>query len=134
MATLAPQRRVAVSPVFVLGALILVGAIWLAVANIGGSFRTYVTTIQEATSTERSVQLAGFLGSTGEIDTEGNFTFLLQDERGELIQVVYAKPRPANFEQAISVVAIGHYDRAANVFIADDLLVKCPSKYQEQLQ
>ena len=49
------------------------------------------------------------------------------------MQVIYAKPRPANFEKAISIVAIGRYDEAKNVFVADDMLVKCPSKYQEQM-
>jgi cytochrome c-type biogenesis protein CcmE len=79
------------------------------------------------------VQLAGFLGSTGAYAANGDFTFDLQDGSGKLVKVVYPKPRPANFEQAISVVAIGHYDAAKGAFLADDMLVKCPSKYQEQL-
>jgi cytochrome c-type biogenesis protein CcmE len=79
------------------------------------------------------VQLAGFLGSTGEYDEAGRFTFMLQDEDGELVKVISDDPRPANFEQAISIVAIGRYDQAEQAFLADDLLVKCPSKYQEQL-
>jgi cytochrome c-type biogenesis protein CcmE len=81
----------------------------------------------------RSVQLAGFLGSAGEYDGAGRFTFMLQDERGKLIKVISDDPRPANFEQAISIVAIGRYDPAEQAFMADDLLVKCPSKYQEQM-
>jgi cytochrome c-type biogenesis protein CcmE len=56
---------------------------------------------------------------------------MLQDNTGKLVKVVYAKPKPSNFEQAVSVVAIGHYDVQQQAFIADDLLVKCPSKYQE---
>ena len=52
---------------------------------------------------------------------------------GKVVKVVYAKPKPANFEQAVSIVAIGHYDAAKGAFLADDMLVKCPSKYQEQL-
>ncbi|MGH9361973.1 MAG: cytochrome c maturation protein CcmE, partial [Thermoanaerobaculia bacterium] len=38
--------------------------------------------------------------------------------------------KPANFEDAISIVAIGRYDQAGGEFAADQLLVKCPSKYQ----
>ncbi|MFN8569600.1 MAG: hypothetical protein U0Z44_19205 [Kouleothrix sp.] len=30
-------------------------------------------------------------------------------------------------------MAIGRYDTSKGVFLADDMLVKCPSKYQEQL-
>ena len=29
--------------------------------------------------------------------------------------------------------AFGHYDAAKKAFVAEDMLVKCPSKYQEQL-
>jgi cytochrome c-type biogenesis protein CcmE len=57
----------------------------------------------------------------------------LQDSTGKLVKVIYPKPKPANFEQAVSVVAIGHYDAGKQAFLADDMLVKCPSKYQEQL-
>jgi cytochrome c-type biogenesis protein CcmE len=78
------------------------------------------------------VQLAGFLGSTGEYDEQGNWTFMLQDETGTQVKVVSGEPRPANFEQATSIVAIGRYDQQQGAFMADDLLVKCPSKYQEQ--
>jgi cytochrome c-type biogenesis protein CcmE len=42
--------------------------------------------------------------------------------------VVYGGIRPANFKDAISIVAIGRY-RAGRID-AEKLLVKCPSKYQ----
>jgi cytochrome c-type biogenesis protein CcmE len=44
--------------------------------------------------------------------------------------VRYHGVKPANFEDAVSIVAIGRYDAAASEFAADKLLVKCPSKYQ----
>jgi cytochrome c-type biogenesis protein CcmE len=44
--------------------------------------------------------------------------------------VRYHGLRPANFEDAISIVAIGSWDAGANEFAARKLLVKCPSKYQ----
>ena len=56
---------------------------------------------------------------------------MLQDSNKQMVKVVSNQPRPANFEQAISIVAIGHYDSAQQSFLADSLLVKCPSKYQE---
>ena len=94
-------------------------------------FRSYTQSVDEAIAATRSVQLAGFLGSTGEYDEQGRFTFMLQDENGKLVKVVSDDPRPANFEQAVSIVAIGRYDAEEAAFMADDLLVKCPSKYQE---
>jgi len=93
------------------------------------------STRREAMSSGRGVQLAGFLvpGEQGSYDANSNFTFSMQDSTGKIVQVIYPKPKPANFEQAISIVAIGHYDASKNAFLADDMLVKCPSKYQEQL-
>jgi cytochrome c-type biogenesis protein CcmE len=44
--------------------------------------------------------------------------------------VRYQGVRPANFDEAISIVAIGRYDGASAEFDAAKLLVKCPSKYQ----
>ena len=54
--------------------------------------------------------------------------FRLQDERGDVMPVRYHGVIPGNFDQAISVVAIGRF--AQDHFQADQLLVKCPSKYQ----
>jgi cytochrome c-type biogenesis protein CcmE len=96
--------------------------------------RPYTTMISEAKDSGRGVQLAGFLGSTGEYNAEGKFTFLLQDSSGQKIPVIYSQPKPSNFEQAVSIVAIGNYDVKSGNFIAESLLVKCPSKYQEQLK
>ncbi|HKY61724.1 MAG TPA: cytochrome c maturation protein CcmE, partial [Gemmatimonadota bacterium] len=52
------------------------------------------------------------------------------DDHGETLPVVYHGVKPANFEQATSVVAIGTYK--GDQFVADQLLVKCPSKYQAE--
>jgi cytochrome c-type biogenesis protein CcmE len=127
------RRRVAIKPLHVIGIAIIALAIVLGYFGLRSAFRPYTTSVSEAVSSGRSVQLAGFLGSTGHYDDAGNFTFDLQDQSGQLVRVIYARPKPANFEQAVSIVAIGHYDPAQQAFLADDMLVKCPSKYQEQL-
>lgn len=133
MATATPhiRRPFPLKPLHMIGIAMIVLAVALGYMGLTSSFRPYTTSIAEATASGRSVQLAGFLGSTGAYDADGNFTFDLQDSSGQMVKVVYAKPKPANFEQAVSIVAIGHYDSARGAFIADDMLVKCPSKYQE---
>jgi cytochrome c-type biogenesis protein CcmE len=120
-------------PLHMIGIAIILLAIVTGYYGLQSALRPYTTSVAEAIGSGRSVQLAGFLGSTGAYDTDGNFTFDLQDNTGKMLKVVYAKPKPANFEQAVSVVAIGHYDTARSAFVAEDMLVKCPSKYQEQL-
>ena len=133
MATATPdiRRPFPLKPLHMLGIAMIALAVALGYTSLTSSFRPYTTSVAEATTSGRSVQLAGFLGSTGAYDADGNFTFDLQDSTGEMVKVVYAKPKPANFEQAVSIVAIGHYDATSGAFLADDMLVKCPSKYQE---
>ncbi|NJO83827.1 MAG: cytochrome c maturation protein CcmE [Blastochloris sp.] len=123
-----------IKPLHIAGFGIILIAIVYGGFGFKDAFRSYTTSVAEAAGSNSSVQLAGFLGSMGEYDEQGRWTFLLQDEDGDQVKVVYDDARPANFEQAVSIVAIGHYDEAQDVFVADDLLVKCPSKYQEQEQ
>jgi cytochrome c-type biogenesis protein CcmE len=127
------RRGFALKPLHLIGIAIILLAIVTGYFGLRSAFRPYTTSVSEAVGSGRSVQLAGFLGSTGAYDTNGNFTFDLQDSTGKLVKVIYPKPRPANFEQAVSVVAIGHYDAGQQAFLAEDMLVKCPSKYQEQM-
>jgi len=117
-----------------IGIAIIVMAVMTGYAGLRSAVRPYTTSVTEAVSSERGVQLAGFLypQDLGGYNADGNFTFSLQDGAGQVVKVVYAKPKPANFEQAISIVAIGHYDASKRIFVAEDMLVKCPSKYQEQ--
>ena len=134
-ATTLGQRRFALKPLHMIGIAIIVLAIGLGYYGLQSALRPYTTSVDEAVNSGRGVQLAGFLvpGEQGHYDTDNNFTFSMQDNTGKIVQVVYPKPKPANFEQAISIVAIGRYDAGKGAFLADDMLVKCPSKYQEQL-
>jgi cytochrome c-type biogenesis protein CcmE len=126
------KRGFALKPLHIAGLGIIMLAIVYGAFGFKDGFRSYTTSVAEAEGSSQYVQLAGFLGTTGEYDEQGNWTFMLQDETGMQVKVVSDEPRPANFEQATSIVAIGHYNEAQGAFIADDLLVKCPSKYQEE--
>lgn len=57
------------------------------------------------------------------------FTFYMKDQDGNVRRVVYPKPKPNNFEQATQLVVIGEMKN--DVFFANDMLMKCPSKYNE---
>ena len=82
---------------------------------------------------DRVVQVAGALAkkSSSYVAAEESLYFTLEEpETKETLRVRYKGLKPANFEDAISIVAIGRYDEASENFEADKLLVKCPSKYQ----
>lgn len=96
------------------------------------SLTPYVT-YAEAQAAPRVVQVAGGLEKeTFYYDEEkGTLHFTLLDpESDDVLKVRYDGLKPANFEDAISIVAIGRFDEATDEFHADKLLVKCPSKYQ----
>ncbi len=57
------------------------------------------------------------------------FAFTLIDNEKRAERVVYRNPKPADFERSEQVVVIGSFQN--NQFIADKILMKCPSKYQE---
>ena len=135
MATATPPiaRGFAIKPLHIAAIGIILVAIVYGLFGLKEGFRAYTTSGAEAEGSARSVQLAGFLGSKGEYDTKGHWTFMLQDKDGKMVKVISSEPKPPNFEQAVSIVAIGRYQPEQQAFVADSLLVKCPSKYQEQM-
>lgn len=58
-------------------------------------------------------------------------TFFMIDENGGEAKVHYLGPKPTDFEKSDQVVIIGKYED--DVFIASSLLLKCPSKYNQEI-
>lgn len=89
----------------------------------------YVSFAQAKTA-RNTVQVQGVLVPENITATDNGRTlkFLLRDEAGEELAVVYSGTKPDGFEQATSVVAIGKYRDSQ--FQAGKLLIKCPSKYR----
>lgn len=117
---------------YLLGGLLLVAFAAFSLFAFKESLTPYVS-YAEAREARRMVQVAGALekGSSAYVSEQDSLLFTLQDpESRETMRVRYKGLKPANFEEAISIVAIGHFDTAAGEFQAEKLLVKCPSKYQ----
>lgn len=58
------------------------------------------------------------------------FEFVLIDTKNRECNVVYKDAMPQDFEKSEQVVVIGAME-GANRFAAKDILMKCPSKYEE---
>ena len=58
------------------------------------------------------------------------FKFFLKDSDGVEKQVVLAKAKPQDIERAESIVLTGSLKD--DVFYADEILTKCPSKYKNE--
>lgn len=59
-----------------------------------------------------------------------SFSFILVDENQKEQKVFYNEPMPADLLRSEKVVVIGRYNN--DQFVAKKILLKCPSKYQEQ--
>lgn len=126
---------------YLLGAGMLVLFAGFAFTSFNQALTPYVP-FEQARQASRMVQVAGGLeagSSSYDEDAQALYFTLVEEESGETLRVRYHGVKPANFEEAISIVAIGRYEPDAiagaglagtGVMAADKLLVKCPSKYQ----
>ena len=88
--------------------------------------------IAEARTSQRNVQVKGLPDDTVEPHMENEmFVFSIADEEtGEKMLVRYKGIKPDTFDEAYHIVAIGKY--IGDAFVADKLLIKCPSKYEAE--
>lgn len=59
-----------------------------------------------------------------------SFKFQMIDENNETQVVYHPNPMPTDFLKSEQVVVVGGYQNGK--FVADKILLKCPSKYQEE--
>jgi len=114
-------------------AIVLIVVLWLVVSNLQGSSTPYLTVpeIKAAGPSERLVRAVGLARAIA-WDAE---TLTLQFEityEDEALPVVYRGVRPDMLVDGSQTVVEGKYS-AAGVFQASKVLLKCPSKYQEEL-
>jgi cytochrome c-type biogenesis protein CcmE len=116
---------------YIIGAIIVIGALIMAISAFKSSLISYVT-IAEARKSTRPVQVVGSIvdGSVSYNFDTNHLFFILKEESGDEIRVRYNKPKPANMDGAPKIVAIGTYNPQKQLFEADEILVKCPSKYE----
>jgi cytochrome c-type biogenesis protein CcmE len=63
-------------------------------------------------------------------DDKVSFSFIMVDDSGKEQEVNYNQPMPPDFTRSEKVVVIGSYN--GEVFNASKIILKCPSKYQEE--
>ena len=114
----------------VFGVAVLVVFGTMAFLNFNKTVAPYVP-FAEAKAATRAVQVAGFPDhQRARFDPSSKvFQFTMTDDQGDVMPVVFAGAKPGNFDQAEKVVVIGTYE--AGIFHANQILVKCPSKYDD---
>ena len=100
--------------------------------NFGNSISTYTNFEEAAGRTSTNIHVVGSWDKTQQsgfsMETK-SFSFFMTDEQGNSSRVIYANAKPSNFDQADKLVVIGEMKN--DVFYAHDMLLKCPSKYND---
>ena len=108
----------------------------LTLAFVGFGLTAFQKTLTPYLSFDEAKKSQGVVQVMGALDKQSDrydqareeLSFELLDEKGGRMPVVYKGIKPANFKDAISIVAIGRVHEGR--IEAEKLLVKCPSKYQ----
>ena len=84
----------------------------------------------------QSVRVGGLVVDGGidydQRDLELRFSIKDESNSDQVIQALYKGAKPDAFEPEIEALLEGTYDRDKNLFQAETLLVKCPSKYESE--
>jgi cytochrome c-type biogenesis protein CcmE len=117
----------------------IIGIVIIAIA-IGAIFTTLNNTSTYASFTEATNEPASEFHVVGKLNKEKEsvyepkvdanlFTFYMIDNKGVESKVVLHKNKPQDFERSEQIVLIGKMN--GNQFEASDILMKCPSKYND---
>jgi cytochrome c-type biogenesis protein CcmE len=63
---------------------------------------------------------------------DGLFSFVIKNDTDIALTVNKNGVKPVNFEHAEQIVVLGRYNPASDIFEANNVLTKCPSKYQKE--
>lgn len=124
-----------------LGIVVIAIAIGIIITTAGdaSSYVTFTEAKEMASDGNREkIHVVGTLKKTHDGAVSGiengkdrlSFSFIMLDAEQKEQKVFYAEPMPVDFLKSEQVVVIGAYHD--ETFVADRILLKCPSKYQEE--
>jgi cytochrome c-type biogenesis protein CcmE len=126
----------------IIGIIVIAVAI-MVIISVSGNASSYVTFSEARTLSEsgssNTIHIVGELKKSpgGEIigivesPSKLSFSFIMVDDNNEEQKVFFGEPVPTDFTKSEKVVVVGSYKNDA--FVADKILLKCPSKYQEDV-
>lgn len=117
----------------IIGIVVMAVAVGAIISLVTDS-REYADFNTAASNPEVSYEIVGHLDTTEAIvyDALKNadaFSFYMIDEEGTKRKVICSMAKPQDFEKSVQVVASGHMKD--DIFYADNVLLKCPSKYED---
>ena len=122
---------------FVLGGIVVAVVIGVLIAtSFSGSTSEYLSVAEVKAlgpDQARNSRVAGEIvpDSVDWSTRDLHLTFEISDDTGNLA-ISYHGPQPDMLVDAVEAVVVGKYDPSSQVFEAEELLMKCPSKYEEK--
>jgi cytochrome c-type biogenesis protein CcmE len=122
--------------------IIVIGIAIMIIISTAGDASTYVTfdeAMEYAESGDnKKIHVVGTLKKDANGEVVGlqtspdmlSFSFQMIDHNGLEQRVVYNEPMPADFLRSEQVVVVGAYNK--DLFVASKILMKCPSKYEDE--
>ena len=109
----------------------------LVVASMMTSSSKYVTFEEAINSPGKVYYVIGSLSKDAQIKYDpikdpNRLEFNMVDKNGKVVKVIYPGPKPQDFEKSEEIVVTGYWDENQNVFYAQKVLLKCPSKYIDE--
>ena len=146
---------------FIIGGLLIVAAVIYLIASSTSASAEYFMTIEEVRAQQndiigKSLRISGAVlgdsisydpdtltisftvahvtGNNDEIESSGGLAKVLHDavreEGTPRLNIVYNGPMPDLLQDEAQAIMTGHIE-ADGIFYADELLLKCPTKYEE---
>jgi cytochrome c-type biogenesis protein CcmE len=120
---------------YIIGLLVISVAMGFTLWSFKDTMTPY-TDIAGARKADATVQVRGaILHETAHYDDQIHaLRFSIQDDKGAKIEVIYHGAKPESFDTAKETAAhgmIGKDTMGQEVFMSDSLVVKCPSKYDD---
>ena len=146
---------------FVIGGMLILGAVVFLIWTATASTSEYFLTIDELNAKGSSIvdknlrvsgavigdtiqydadtltltfEVAHVSGDNAQLETEGGLAVALHqavmDPSRQRMKIVYIGPMPDLLRHEAQAIVTGHID-AEGIFHADELLLKCPTKYEE---
>ena len=133
---LAEKRLANKNVKFIVGGLLVIALVAALIVQATVSTGAYYMTVSELQAAPHRVgervRVSGSVvdGSEDWNAREITLRFAISDEDGAQLPIVFYGPRPDNFQRAASAIIEGEL-LADGSFQADTLLLKCPSRYEE---